>query len=226
MSEARKQGVVRGAQAYEEKFIAFVDILGFKELVKRSEKGGDNAPTIEYILELLGKFGSSSGEDFDRYGPTTCPCAPRNARDLNFRVTQISDCAVISAEVSPAGLINLVHYCYKIAFRFLNAGHTCRGYITRGNIYHTDAQIFGTGYQRAYEHESKGKVLIFRRDAADKGTPFIEIDPEVCRYVTEQPDNCVKTVFRKLTESDGKRTAISPFFALKMLPDISHRQGL
>lgn len=204
---------------YEDKFIAYVDILGFKELVERSEKGGDNAPTVEYILELTGKFGSSKEEDFDRYGPTTCPCAPHNARNLNFRATQISDCVVVSAEASPAGLINLVYHCYKIAFRFLKVGHTCRGYITRGNIYHTDAQFFGTGYQQAYDHESKGKVLIFQREAADEGTPFIEIDPRVCSYVAEQGDSCVKTVFAQLTESDGKRTAISPFFALKMLPD-------
>jgi len=202
---------------YEDKFIAFVDILGFKELVKRSEEGGDNAPTVEYILDLMGRFGSSKEEDFARFGPTTCPCAPHNAVDLNFRATQISDCVVISAEASPAGLINLVHHCYKIAFRFLKVGHLCRGYITRGNIYHTDTQFFGTGYQCAYEYERDRKVTAFQRDAADTGTPFIEIDPAVRSYVAEQPDSCVKTVFGRLTESDGRSTAISPFVALKTM---------
>jgi hypothetical protein len=197
---------------YEDKFIAFVDILGFKELVDRSET------TVEYILELTGRFGSSTEEDFARYGPTTCPCAPHIAGDLNFRVTQISDCAVISAEESSAGLINLVHHCYKIAFRFLKVGHLCRGYITRGKIYHTDTQFFGPGYQRAYERENK--VSTFQRHAADTGTPFIEIDPEVCSYVAEQTDSCVRTVFGRLTERDGKSAAISPFFALKAIPDI------
>jgi len=203
---------------YEDKFIAYVDILGFKELVKRSEKGSENAPTVDYIFELMRRFGSSNDEDFDRYGPTVCPCAPHSSLNLNFRVTQISDCAVISAETSPAGLINLVHHCYKIAFRFLKLGHLCRGYITRGNIVHTDTQFFGTGYVRAYESESK--VSIFRRNADDKGTPFIEIDPQVRSYVAEQPDVCVKTVFGRLTEGHGSRTAISPLFALKSIPDI------
>src|SRR5260370_15056637 len=110
---------------YEDKFIAFVDIVGFKALVERSEKGGDDAPTIEYIVELFDKFDSSTEEDFAQYGPTTCPCAPHTSRNLNFLVTQISDCAVISAEVSPAGLINLVDHCYKTAFRFLKVGHLC-----------------------------------------------------------------------------------------------------
>jgi hypothetical protein len=206
---------------YEYKFIAYVDILGFKELVERSEKGGDSAPTTEYILELIGRFGSSKEEDFARYGPTTCPYAPHYAVDLNFRATQISDCAVISAEVSPAGLINLVHHCYKIAFRFLKVGHLCRGYITRGYIYHTDTQFFGPGYQRAYKSESKVSIFRSDADADDTGTPFIEIDPAVCSYVAEeQLDSCVKTVFGRLTESVGKSTAISPFFALKAIPDM------
>lgn len=148
---------------YEDKFIAFVDILGFTRLVERSEEGGDGAPTIEYILDLIGKFGSSTDEDFAKYGPTTCPCAPHNSRDLNFRVTQISDCAVISAEASPAGLINLIQHCYKIAFRFLKIGHLCRGYVTRGNIVHTEIHLFGTGYMRAFNREKT--VSIFTRDA-------------------------------------------------------------
>jgi hypothetical protein len=211
---------------YEDKFIGFVDILGFKALVERFEGGGDSALSEEYILELLDKFGSSEEEDFARYGPTICPNAPYTSRNLNFRVTQISDCAVISAEVSPAGLINLVHHCYKIAFRFLRVAHLCRGYITRGNIYHTDTRFFGTGYVRAYEHERDHKVVIFQKNSEDTGTPFIEIDPHVCDYVIEQLDGCVKTVFRQLTESDGKSTAISPFFALKTMLNIAIDQDL
>lgn len=203
---------------YADKFIAFVDILGFKCLVKRSEEGGDGAPTVEYILELISRFGWSTDEDFAKYGPTTCPCAPHISKDLNFHLTQISDCAVISAEASPAGLINLVHHCYKIAFRFLKIGHLCRGYITRGNIVHTDTQFFGTGYVRAYDAEKH--VSVFQRDASETGTPFIEIDPQVSSYVAEQPDMCVKTAFGRLTESDGKGTAISPFLALKTIPDM------
>lgn len=202
---------------YEDKFIAFVDVLGFSELVERSEKGGEGAPTAQYLLALTQKLGSSKERDhFAKYGPTTCPCAPHNAKDLNFRVTQISDCVVVSAEVSPAGLINLMHHCFGISIHLLTAGHLCRGYITRGSIVHTDAQFMGTGYMRAFDNEHR--VSIFQIDRADEGTPFIEIDPEVCRYAAEQPDECVKTMFKRMTESDGTNTAISPFPALKKLP--------
>jgi len=56
----------------------------------------------------------------------------------------------------------------------INKGVLCRGIITRGNIFHTNTQFFGTGYMRAYEGESK--VSVFKIDDTDKGTPFIEID--------------------------------------------------
>jgi hypothetical protein len=80
-------------------------------------------------------------------------------RDLNFRVTQISDCAVISAARSPAGLTTLVHHCYRVAFRLLLLDSLCRRYITHGKIIHTDTQFFGTGYIHAYENERKVSVF-------------------------------------------------------------------
>src|SRR5690242_13343286 len=127
---------------YQDKFIAFVDILGFSELVMKSEAGGDGAPDAKYILDLTGKLGSAKERDhFAKYGPTHCPCAPYLSKDLDFRVTQISDCVVISAEVSPAGVINLLQHCFGIAIQILQAGHLCRGYITRGSIVHTDKQF-------------------------------------------------------------------------------------
>jgi hypothetical protein len=202
---------------YEDKFVAFVDILGFSDLVRRSEEGGPGAPSVDYVLELTKKLGASKDRDrFAEYGPTTCPSAPHKAKNLNFQVTQISDCVVVSAEVSPAGLINLTHYCFGVSIELLILGHLIRGYITRGKIFHSDAQIIGTGYMRAYEGEQK--VSIFQTNTAEGGTPFIEIDPAVCTYVSEQPDACVKMMFGRMTESDGQHTAISPFPALKKKP--------
>jgi len=203
---------------YTEKFVAYVDILGFKELVRRSEEGGEGAPTLDYVLQLTRLFGSVNDEDFAKYGPTTCPCAPCIARDLNFRLTQASDGVVISSEISPAGLINLVAHCYKTMVRFLEVGHLCRGYLTRGNLAHEGVNFIGTGFHRAFENEKS--VSTFQIDLSDKGTPFIEIDPAVCGYVSEQTDSCVKTIFGRLTESDGQSTAITPFYFFRMMPSM------
>jgi hypothetical protein len=203
---------------YEDKFIAFVDILGFKNIVQRSEEGGHGAPSVEWILELIRAFGSSDEEDQRQYAPTS-RATPGPETDLNFRVTQISDCAVISAELSPAGLIALVHHCYHVAFRLLVLGSLCRGYITHGKIIHTDTQFFGTGYIRAYENERK--VSVFHVSKADVGTPFIEVDPQVCRYVTDRADDKLTAAFQRFTESDGHGIAVTPLSALRAAPDLS-----
>lgn len=85
-----------------------------------------------------------------------------------------------------------------------------------GNILHTDHQFIGTGYMRAYNNERK--VSIFKVDSTDQGTPFIEIDKGVCDYVAPQEDKCVKTMFKRMTETDGTSVAICPFPALKQIP--------
>ncbi len=161
---------------YKDKFIAYLDICGFTKLVKASD---ENGLTPDEILDLLSSFGSAESRNiFNNYGPNICPSSVHVNRDLDFRVTQISDCAVISSEISPAGIINLIHHCWGTVFKLLQQGFMCRGYITRGNIYHTDNQFIGTGYLKACMAEKE--VSAFKMKPDEKGTPFVEIDPIVC----------------------------------------------
>ncbi|MFZ2444794.1 MAG: hypothetical protein WAW37_00410 [Syntrophobacteraceae bacterium] len=203
---------------YKDKFIAFVDILGFTDLVRQSEEAKEGAPTLEYLLDLTRKLGSSKDSDiYAKFGPTICPDASYLSKDLDFRITQISDCVVVSAEVSPAGAINLLHHCFGISIELLMVGRLCRGFVTRGNIFHTDKQFVGSGYMNAYKAEAK--VSVFQVNSADVGTPFIEIDPAVCTYLQSENDQCVKTMFKRMTETDANsNTCISPFSVLKRMP--------
>lgn len=197
---------------FKEKFVAFVDILGFKQMVADSESG--KGIPLAQILELLKNFGSSDErQKLEPQGPFLCPCSRRIENNIDFRLSQISDCAVISTEISPAGAINLVNYCWVIAMRFLQHGILCRGHITRGHIYHSEDQFIGTGYQNAYAAESK--VSLFQRDPEDKGTPFIEVDKGFCQYVEEFGDDCVKKMFGRMTRSDGEGVAVFPFQRLQ-----------
>jgi len=172
---------------FSDKFVAFVDVLGFKNLVSESEAG--NGIHLPEILKLLKKLGTGKErEHFEKYGPTCCPMAPRIERNLDFRVTQISDCVIASSEVSPAGAINLISHCWGAVISLMTHGMMCRGYIKRGRVFHTDAQIIGSGYQDAYLAESK--VTAFQREADERGTPYVEIDSEITNYVASQSDAC------------------------------------
>ena len=143
----------------------------------------------------------------------TCPNSRYIQRDLDFRLTQLSDCVIVSSEVSPAGVINLVSHCWGVVIKLLTKGIMCRGNITRGLVYHTDAQIIGSGYQEAYRKEAQ--VTAFKREADERGTPFVEIDQVVCDYVRDHGDWCVKEMFSRYVKEDGKVTALFPFQRLE-----------
>lgn len=193
---------------FDEKFIGFVDILGFKDLVKAAEMSA--GPTLGDIIEWARELGSvEDKEAIERYGVTICPCAPRIKRNVSFEITQISDCVIVSSEISPAGVINLVNHCWGAVIKLLRHGLMCRGYITKGSICHRDGILIGSGYEKAYQQESH--VSAFKAEADERSTPFVEIDRSVVEYVDQSDDACVKEMFSRLVETDGDVTALFPF---------------
>ncbi len=196
---------------FKNKFIGFVDILGFEKLVEAAEKG--SGMPLPELLELVEKLGTPEDQlEYTKHGPMTCPESRYIQRDLDFKITQISDCIIVSSEVSPAGVINLVHHCCGAVIKLLTKGVMCRGYITEGLIYHTDKQFIGSGYQEALSKESH--VAAFKRKA-DESTPFVEVDSAVCDYIRDNGDSCVKEMFSRYVKKDGIVTALFPFQRLE-----------
>lgn len=192
---------------FREKFIAFIDILGFKRLVAEAEAG--IGFSLQEITELVGLLGSSAERDrFDKYGPTCCPESRRIEKNMDFRVSQVSDCVVVSAEISPAGAINIVNHCWGVVISLLQKGVMCRGYISKGSIHHTESHFIGTGYQNVLEAERQ--VAVFKRAADERGTPFVEVDHAVCDFIAGC-DACVKEMFSRMTKNDGESVALFPF---------------
>lgn len=193
---------------FKDKFIGFVDVLGFKSIVKAAESG--SGMSLPELLELLKELGTPEDREHHiKYGPITCPESRYIQRHLDFQVTQISDCVVVSSEVSPAGVINLVNHCWGAVIGLLTKGVMCRGYITRGSVHHTGDQIIGSGYEEAYSREAE--VAAFKRKADERGTPFVEVDPVVCNYIRHHGDRCVKEMFCRYVKEDENVTALFPF---------------
>jgi len=196
---------------FKEKFVGFVDILGFKNMIEAAENG--TGRSLDEIRELLCDLGTIKDKDhYNVYGPSVCPHSPKIAGNIDFELTQVSDCVVVSAEVSPAGVVNLVNHCWLASVKLLSRGVMVRGYITRGKIYHLGEDFYGTGYHHAVDAE-KG-VSAFKREVTEKGTPFIEVDKSVTTYVNEGTDNCVRERFGRYTKGDGNVTAVFPFQVL------------
>jgi len=197
---------------FKDKFVAYVDVLGFKGLVEAAER--QDATTLQGVLAILEEYGSSKHRrDLTMHGPRVCPGSSCIERHLDFRATAISDCVVVSCEVSPSGVITLVHHCWALVLSLLAQGVMCRGFITRGNVSQSDTQFVGTGYHKALQRESA--VTAFKHDADERGTPFVEVDPVVCEYIQAQTDACVLELFRRQVKKDGELVALFPFRALE-----------
>lgn len=193
---------------FGEKFIGFVDVLGFKNLVNAAENG--SGLTLDELLAILESFGSADQRlIYEKHGPIVCPNSRYTHKDLDFQLTQISDSLIVSSEVSPAGVINLIAVCSDATMMLLQKGIMCRGFITRGNIYHTDKQIIGSGYQNAYSNEAK--VSVFKRTADEIGTPFVAIDHQVSLYVKQCEDRCVREMYSRFVKEEGDIAALFPF---------------
>lgn len=192
-----------------------MDILGFKSKVESAERG--EGLSLSELLDALAVLENRKhSKTIHDYSPTICPESRHIQHGLDYRVTQASDCVVVSAEVSPAGCINIIAHADGAALKLLSQGMMVRGYITRGNIFHEDNKFIGTGYQKALEGEKK--VTVFQESTADGGTPFVEIDPEVIRYINECGDQCVKEKFAYMTKSEDDITVIFPY---KRLVDLA-----
>jgi hypothetical protein len=193
---------------FKDKFIGFVDILGFKKLVEAAEQG--SVTNLNEVRGVLKEFGSpDKRERLGKSGSQICPHSKSVQRDLDFRVTQVSDSVLVSCEISPVGAINVIEHCWSILFCLLQKGAMCRGYITRGRISHeADCDFVGTGAQKALANE---KVVAFKQAASERGTPFVEIDPNVSEYVNNCGDECVKKMFSRCVSSDGESVALFPF---------------
>lgn len=191
----------------KDKFIGFVDILGYSALTRAAEKG--LGLTLDDLAAITAALGSEKDRQrIEKSGPHICPHAPRLQKHVDFQLAQAWDSVVVSTEISPAGAITLVSHCWTACFQLLIKGVMCRGYIKRGRVHHQGASVFGSGHIDTVERERQ--VSFYKRDAGERGTPFIEVDPEVVSYVEAQGDQCVKEMFGRMVVTHEGLTALFP----------------
>lgn len=76
---------------FRDKFIGYVDILGWKSFVEQAN-AEVNDLNLQVLTRFLDKLGSHEKQrDFAIYGPTLCPSSKHIQRDLDFQLTQAYD---------------------------------------------------------------------------------------------------------------------------------------
>ncbi|HZL41329.1 MAG TPA: hypothetical protein VFC45_13750 [Pseudolabrys sp.] len=148
---------------YDTRYCAYVDILGFGELIDKLDRG---ETPYDFLKDLLTKVHNP---------PETIA---GSSEDADFRAQSISDAVALSAADNIRGLGALFHSVNQLAVTLLQQGFFIRGAIVKDKLHHDDKMIFGRALVRAYRLESTvaryPRVMVTRevvddiRDRADE----------------------------------------------------------
>jgi hypothetical protein len=123
-------------RTYELRYCAFLDILGFTELIR------DVGSRVEFtvVRDLLRKIHQPSTYD--------------TAGTADFRATTISDAIALSSSFSANGLAAIIDTINSLVLSALEAGYFMRGGLCRGQLYHDNDMVFGEAFITAHRIES------------------------------------------------------------------------
>jgi hypothetical protein len=124
--------------AYEERYVAFADILGFTDNVRKTE-------TNSHLQEALAKVLSEIGTREDRYDELMID---------GFQYQAFSDSIVMSTKGDARGLSYLFSEIGDLARQLLSKGFLMRGAVAKGKLYHDRGAMFGPAFLDAYRIES------------------------------------------------------------------------
>jgi len=125
---------------YSDRYVAFVDILGFSDIVRNSERSPHQARALVSVLERI-RLRSLGGAVDDLFG-------------VDFKVQSFSDTIVLSEKVTEAGLKYLLYAVADLTLDVLAQGILTRGGIAKGQMYHSEGVAFGPAFLSAYYLES------------------------------------------------------------------------
>lgn len=151
--------------SYENRFIAFLDILGFKNWVDKTVDDEDVFNTIKSGIDYI----SREREELyhGRYS---------DIRINDKEISVFSDSIVISYAMDRGSLFYVLMDLVFICVNLNSKGIFVRGGVTYGKLYHKNHECFGPAMVKAYELEQKYAIH-----------PRIIVEPEVVRKGLENP---------------------------------------
>lgn len=138
---------------YSEKFVAFIDILGFSEIVKRSET---DPKWMQTLADALNQTGSLEASFMAVQKGTRAEDGELHfTDDTSVWRTSISDSLVFSThDASNNYLYMMLMWIEEVVLRLLEIGVLCRGGIAKGKFFHSRATVFGPAMVTAYKLET------------------------------------------------------------------------
>ena len=152
---------------YEERFVAFIDILGFSDIVRKSERSRGSINLIYESLKFLKGREISTNWNLQLIEIEE-DAQKRNMEEFNIvnrtNCTSFSDSIAVTVSYDDSNInesfSTLISNLSYVGATLMMKGILFRGGITVGNVVHTnDGIIFGQGLIDAYQLESNSAIF-------------------------------------------------------------------
>jgi hypothetical protein len=124
------QDINREVEDYKDRYVAYLDLLGFKAQVESAERDPAEMAKLREILTLMR----------DTLGENPL---------IGLRFKYFSDCIAVSAERTAEGLWEMFQSICTLTFNLLQYDVFVRGGLTAGGTYHGVDFFYGTALSRA-----------------------------------------------------------------------------
>lgn len=199
---------------YDERIVAFVDILGFKEIIYKS---ANDPALVTRIFDAL-----DVGKDDWATMFAADVGLMLKPDDFDDRFHSFSDCIVISVPKTIQEIGLLIYVTFKICRQLLGQGFTSRGGIAMGKLFHRDndeskkdrslasAMVFGPAFVDAYQFES-----------SHADGPRVILQNQVWRFIESERSKSPSTKLSKFLEAHVQRAEDGPAF-VDLFADFGH----
>jgi hypothetical protein len=138
---------------YSTRYVAFLDILGFSNIVRESHGKHERATELVTILDRIA---------------SQLPAAAGENEGDDFKFQSFSDCVVMSENASTKGLSHLLQMVAALTLDLLDEGMMVRGGMAKGDLHHSDKVVLGPALLGAYRIEST--IARYPRVVLDRST--------------------------------------------------------
>lgn len=180
---------------YEQRVVAFIDILGFKTLLDGTlgKDGNDNEDAIDAVV-------SAYEEIYDIWNLDEGLNIYNSKPSQGKKVSIFSDCVVVSFEIDrPSEVFYTLLEIKWLIMRLIDRGMLCRGAVSMGKFIHTDRYLFGPALVEAYMLESK--AAMYPRVILDHAVIEAGINNRGSEHTISQEEAYVHSLLEQ--DSDG-----------------------